>query len=418
MEEPSKYQIYFLRRNPFPAVGFAPYYDPDQIDEALSKFCETARKDELTFIREKFVKVAMEGQSINVWLEGDIGVGKTALLIKCWDELRRKGNIVAIYAPIFEGMGSEGFYKGWVRELGIDFFEDLAYRLLQRAFIEKVDTLLSHLDPDRQKEVKAKIVDAVKGDYKILRQIFYRTKKIEIKELAFINKEQLLQQFEYWLAAIPGLVCKRLVSSTRGNPAIIPLFLEDPEEAFKQIMDLYPPKYAIPVLQDIISLVNKAGYIITFLFIDQLDLQWQRAGWSKAKKDKIVLELRNLVANVIGKVAIATTTYPELSPQFRGDPDLMSVLPMTPERVCVVGRLGKEAVRDVFATYLRSERTKEDVPELMPFTIDAIDEITLKSAGNIRQILVAAHDILSRAADEKVKQIDINYIKKYYEPKK
>jgi hypothetical protein len=96
----------------------------------------------------------------------------------------------------------------------------------------------------------------------------------------------------------------------------------------------------------------------------------------------------------------------------------MSVLPMTPERVCVVGRLGKEAVRDVFATYLRSERTKEDVPELMPFTIDAIDEITLKSAGNIRQILVAAHDILSRAADEKVKQIDINYIKKYYEPKK
>mgnify|MGYP000542396474 CR=1 FL=1 len=157
---------------------------------------------------------------------------------------------------------------------------------------------------------------------------------------------------------------------------------------------------------------------MTFLFLDQLDFQWERAGWSKSKKDRIILELRTLVAEVSGKVSIAVTTYPHLSPVLRGDPDLMSALPMTPERLCVVSRLSKEAIRDVFASYLKVERTKDDVPELLPFTVEAIDEITSREMGNTRQILVAAYDILSRAADEKVKQITGDYVKSYYETRR
>ena len=419
MEQKSKYEIYYLRRNPFPTKPIAPYYDPEEIAEAINKFCETARKEELDFIRNKFIRPAIEEkESTNIWLEGDVGVGKSALLIKCWDELRKRKNVVAIYAPIYSGLRSEGFYKGWIRQLGIDFFEDLAYRLLQKAFVEKLDALLSHLSPDEQRKVKPKIENAVKENYKVLRQIFHGPKISEIKELRHIDKNELLRQFEYWLASIPGVTCKRLISSSRSNPAIIPLFLQKPEEAFKSLVDLYPPRYAISVLQDIILLSDKAGFDMTFLLLDQLDFQWERAGWSKAKKDKIILELRTLVAEVSGKLAIATTTYPHLSPELRGDPDLMSALPMTPERLCLVSRLGKEAIREIFATYLHSERTKEDVPELLPFTVDAIDEITSREMGNTRQILITAHDILSKAADEKVKQINRDYVKSYYEAKR
>lgn len=419
MEPKSKYDIYYLRRNPFPTKPIAPYYDPEETTEAISKFCETARKEELDFIRNKFIKPAIEEkESTNIWLEGDVGVGKSSLLIKCWDELRKRKNVVAIYAPIYSGLSSEGFYKGWIRQLGIEFFEDLAYRLLQAAFIEKLDALLSHLNFDEREKVKPKIESAVKENYKILRQIFYGPKISEAKELRYIDKNELIKQFEYWLASIPGVTCKRLISSSRSSPAIISLFLQKPEEAFKSLVDLYPPRYAISVLQDIILLSDKAGYDMTFLFLDQLDFQWERAGWSKSKKDKIILELRTLVAEVSGKLAIASTTYPHLSPVLRGDPDLMSALPMTPERLCLVGRLSREAMREIFATYLKLERTREDVPELLPFTVDAVDEITSREMGNTRQILIAAHDILNKAADEKVKQINRDYVKSYYEAKR
>jgi hypothetical protein len=416
--EQSKYNIYYLRKNPFPAKPISPYYDPEQVADAMNKFCESARKDELDFITNKFIKPAYdESESMNIWLEGDVGVGKSAILIRCWDALRKRDDVVAIYAPIYTGLSSNEFYKGWVRELGIDFFEDLAYRLLQKAFLERSEQLLTHLKPEIRQKVKKKLEDAVKEDYTILRGVFYPVKKSEIPQIRHIDKNELSKQFEYWLASIPGITCKQLVSSARGRRAILPLFLEDPAEAFKNLLDLYPPRYAVPVLQDIILLTDKAGYVMTYLFLDQLDFQWERAGWSKAKKDKIILQMRTLAAEVLGKLAIATTTYPHLSPTLRADPDLMATLPMTPERVCTVSKLSKQTVREVFATYLSVERTKTDVPELLPFTVDAIDEITSREMGNTRNILIAAHDILSRAADEKVKQISKDYVTKYYATK-
>jgi len=414
----SKYDIYYLRRNPFPVKPIAPYYDPEEVAEAINKFCEVARNEELDFIRKKFIKPALdEGESTNIWLEGDVGIGKSSILIKIWDELKKEKNVVAIYAPIYSGLSSEGFYKGWIRQLGIDFFEDLAYRLLQKVFLGKIDQLLSHLKPEDREKTKKRLENAVKEDYKVLKEIFYRIKISDVKEMKFIDKKELLKQFEYWLSALPGVTCKRLISSSRVKPAIIPLFLEDPAEAFKSLLDLYPPRYAISVLQDVILLSDKAGYDMSFLLLDQLDFQWERAGWSKAKKDKVILELRTLVAEAIGKLAIATTTYPYLSPVLRSDPDLMAALPMTPERLCIIGRLSKEAIRDVFAKYLQTERTKKDVPELFPFTVDATDEITSKEQGSTRNILIAAHDILSKAADEKVKQISKDYVSNYYEVK-
>ena len=417
--EPSKYDIYYLRKNPFPAKPIAPYYDPDQVAEAMRKFCESAREDELNFIQDKFIEPAhTERKAMNIWLQGDVGVGKSAIMIKCWNELKKREDVVSIYAPIYKGLGSDGFYKGWVRQLDIDLFEDLAYRLLQKAFLERIDEILAQLKPKARKKAKKKLGDVVAKDYKILRIIFYPVEKPEISELNLVNKEELKKQFEYWLALVPGITVKRLVSSTRGRPAIIPLFLEDPAEAFKNLLDLYPPRYGIAVLQDVILLIDKAGYVMTYLFLDQLDLQWEMAGWSRTKKDKVILQIRTLAAEVLGKLALAATTYPYLSPTLRENPDLMAALPMTPERLCRVERLTKEDVRDVFVAYLSSERTKKDVPELLPFTVDAVDEITSREMGNTRKILLTGHDVLSKAANEKIKQIDRDYIVKYYAPAK
>ncbi len=412
-ESSNKYEIYYLRRNPFRAIEIAPVYDRDAIDEVLTKFCETIRQEELEFIYNNFIRPALdEGVTINLWIEGEVGQGKSALLIKLWNDLRKRKDVLAIYAPIESGLSSEGFYKGWIKELGMDFFEDLAYRLVRKLLVKDLEKFLI-AESEVKEEYAKKLREILLEDHRILRQIFQPGQTPEIKELSYLDKNRIIEEFGYWLITIEGVTTRPLISGSGRRKPILAQFLENPARGFKELFDLYPPRYALSTFRDIIILAHEAGYKMTFIFIDQLDFQWVRAGWSRSKKDKIIREFRNFVSQILGKASIAVTTYPYLTAEFRSDADLMSALPMTPQRLCTLSALDDGKARELIATYLKSERTKEEVPPLVPFTTDAIDEMNRQVRGNVRGLLGLAYDILSKAADEKVTKIGAEYVRSY-----
>lgn len=404
-----KYERYYLARNPFPAVAMSPTFRESQLNKAFKTFCEEARKEELDRIWENFIRPAyQEGISINHWLEAEVGGGKSAIMIYLdqllKDRMKTKEDIVSLYAPI--GNGFSDVYSCVVSQLGKNFFEETIYRILNAVFLSNLDKIL--IEPsDENKETVKKLIEK---DFLVVREVFHPPEE-PILPLAIIDKERLKRAL---LAELAGNIkCSQLIKETHSRRAILLQFLDDPETAFQNLALLYR-NFRFDALLDFIYLFEKAGYVTTYLFLDQLDHQVVYAHWGRGKLDKIMMRIRLLVVESLGNLATIATSYPFLSAQLRGSEELIAALPWTDERVTLLTPLSNEDVRSIFVKYLQSERTKEDVPELAPFKIGAVDKINEMQRGNIRDILINARSILEKAANEGVDVITSEFLDEYY----
>jgi len=405
-----KYERYSLAKNPFPSVAMAPTLRETQVEKAFKNFCESARKEELDKIWESFVNVAYQDrETANHWIESDVGEGKSAIMIYLAkilkDKMKTDGDIVSIYAPI--GNGFSDVYSYIATQLGRDFFENLVYRILKKTVLDDIDAVMTEpTDEDAKKAIK----EAVEEDHLVLREIFHPVKE-PILPLDLIDPEKTIKQFTAGLAG--KIRCTQLIKHTRAKPAILVQLFEEPDVAYQNLTLLYR-NFRFDALVDFIALFEEAGYVMTYLFLDQLDHQWVYAHWPRAKQDRIRMNIRLLVVESLGRLAIIATSYPHLSAQFRTDQELMAALPWTEERVTTLRQLSNEDVRAIFSKYLKYERTREDAPELSPFTIGAVDKINEMHRGNIRDILIHARDILKKAADANLETIDAKFVEEQY----
>lgn len=389
-EEKTIFAKYGLSRNPFPSQELPRVPD---IAEYVKSVCIAVREKELHEIKEKFLDIAFGGNATNLWIHGELGVGKSAVIIFIYNLLREhKSDIVVPLYIVSPGNGIDDIYDETVRQLGGGFFVKLGQKLLAKVIARHEELIHS----DTPKEIIAKIEED--------------SSNIEI----LIEKEIL---------NVDELISKALLELSEGHiyvdDKMIKLVLQmltNYEKSWDFIKN-YPKKDRLDGLVTLFYLFRVAGYYMTFLFIDQLEYSWRI--WSKTKKDRFVMDVRELVQRSIPYLSVLCTSNIDLTEDINVNyPTLLRPLPMNPGRVVVVKSLSKGQMRQLVEFYLNLARVSKSSPELYPFTESAIDLIYDRCNGVTGHILIVCFELLNYAARKNLEIIDEEIVRKWYEQKK
>lgn len=389
-EEKSMFAKYGLSRNPFPSQELPRV---PNIAEYVKNICITVREKELQEIKDKFLDIAFGGNATNLWIHGELGVGKSAIIIFIYNLLKEhKSDMVVPLYIVSPGNGIDDIYEETVRQLGGGFFVKLSQKLLVKT-ISRNEVVIRSDNPK-----------------KIIAEIEEDPASIE----TLIEKE---------LLDIDELISKALLELSEGHiyvdDKMIKLVLQmlmNYEKSWDSIKN-YSKKDRLDGLVTLFYLFREAGYHMTFLFIDQLEYSWRI--WSKTKKDRFVMDVRELVQRSIPYLSVLCTSNIDLTEDINVNyPTLLRPLPMNPGRVVVVKSLSKEQMRQLVEFYLNLARVSKSSPELYPFTESAVDLIYDKCNGVTGHVLIACFELLNYAARKNLEIIDEEVVRKWYEQKK
>jgi len=398
-EKITKYNKYGLSSNPFPSKAIVTDWLMN-IEEVLAKFSWEIRKKEILELHDKLIEEAYYSQkSTNAWLQGDIGVGKSSILIYMWRELQtHRSDVVTLYSEL--GSGFSHVFERVVSQLGYPFFSDLILRLAASVvqknadiFLEKDDPILKELELDKT---------AIKKYLGFTSETVEAPEKEEIR----IDLDQLSNVLQTEL--------NQLGVTTKLRECLVKM-LKDPYAGYNELFSKISSLNRRKALAELFRVFKYAGYRMSYLFIDQLDFMWRNV-YKTAQQNKIVQELRQFANETLGYLSIATTTYPDLTPVFASQyPHLTAALPVSKRRIIHVDPLDAQQAKTMTTKYLESVKTSNSIPGLYPFSEQAIDFICEQKGGIPRDILVDLHDILDYAIEQCVKIIDVDFVKKYYE---
>jgi len=391
-----KYRKYGLSDNPFPPKAVVTDAVPN-ISETLSKFCWEIRNNEILDIHNKLIEPAYGNQqSTNIWLEGDIGVGKSSILIYMWKELEaHRSDVVTAYSEL--GTGFPHVFDRVVTHLGQPFFGELALKAAGRVVCENSKVFFEKKDDPTLKEIEA--------DKTALKKYLSASPSKSNEEKKMLNTNQVANVFTTKL--------NELGVTTKLRDCVVEM-LSDPFEGYNDLFRISGVTKR-KALSELFRVLRYADFRMVYLFIDQLDFMWRNV-YKKQQQDRMVSELRQFANDTLGYVSIAATTYPDLTPQFVSQyPQLITSLPITRTRIVHVLPLTSDQAKTMTKKYLETVKTSESVPGLYPFTEQSIEYVCEMKNGSTRDILVDLHDILDEAVKECVKTVDIDFVKKFYE---
>jgi hypothetical protein len=396
------YMKFSLSGNPFPARAIAAERHPD-LPKTIERFSWEARKDEILQIHKKLIEPAYrDRESGNIWISGRFGIGKTAILIYIWQELRKREDIIALYSEL--GTGFPYVYSNIIAQLKLSFFEDLARKLAHKAVCQYWDRFFeSNNDP-----TYLKIKDSLAGFAEVLKKANQEEsdeeEEVESSQLTYDNVQAVTKTF---------LSENGITSPVRDGLVKI---IIDSHVGYAVLTDKVPQGKRLQALADLIKTTYLAGYRMTYLFLDQLDYEY-RFNYTKSQRDKAANQLKQFAIWTQGYIAIASTTYPDLINYFKLNyPQVLDALPMDAYRIIEIGPLTLEKAKILTRKYLETVKTKESIPDLFPFTEQSIEYICQAEGinGVPRFLLNALHSILKSAAEsEKVKLIDVEFVKEH-----
>jgi hypothetical protein len=397
-EEVTKYRKYGLSDNPFPSKAIFTDWAPN-IAEILETFCWEIRKEEILEIHDKLIEEAYYNQkSTNVWLQGEVGVGKSSILIYMWKQLQtHRSDVVALYSEL--GSGFPYVYERVIAQLGRDFFRNLVLKLAATVVLKSPELFLKKDDPIIEELKKdALSIEKYLGEVETEEADEEEKGKIDINQVSNVLQSELNQ----------------LGVTTKLRDCLVKM-LKDPYAGYNELFAKIASTQRRKALGELFRVFKFAGYRMSYLFLDQLDFMWRNV-FKKAQQDRIVQELRQFANETLGYVSIATTTYPDLTPIFESQyPHLKAALPITKRKIVDIKPLDAQEAKIMTTKYLEKVKTNESIPGLYPFTEQAIDFICEYRGGLPRDMLVDLHDILDEAVEQCVKIIDVDFVKKYYE---
>jgi len=390
-EEENIFAIYGLSRNPFPSQELPEVTD---ISAYVKNVCIAVREKELREIKEKFLDVAFgigeeKGKATNLWVHGELGVGKSAIIIFVYNLLKEyKSDIVVPLYIVSPGNGIDDIFNDTVRQLGGPFFTRLAQRLLAKILARHKDLIHSD-DPE-------KVLEKISDDPSIISDLIQK---------GVLDTEELFQKALLELSEGHIYVDDRMIK-------LVLQTVTDYEKSWGSIKN-YPKKDRLDGLVTLFYLFSQAGFRMTFLFIDQLEYSWRI--WTKSKRDRFVMDVRELVQRSMPYLSVLCTSNTDLTEDIEvNHPTLLRPLPMTPGRVTVIRPLSKEQMRELVEFYLNLARISKKSPELYPFTESAIDFIYDRHNGVTGHVLAACFELLNYAARRKIEIIDEKVAKDWY----
>lgn len=390
-EEKTIFSKYGLSRNPFPGQELPQVTD---ISAYVKNVCVAVREKELREIKEKFLDVAFgtgeeRGKATNLWVHGELGVGKSAIIIFIYNLLKEhKSDIVVPLYIVSPGNGIDDIFDETVRQLGGDFFTKLGQKLLAKTIALHEELIHS----DKPKNVVKKIEEDSSNILTFIKK-------------GMLDADELVQKAALELSEGHIYVDDKMIK-------LVLQTITDYEKAWSSIKN-YSKKDRLDGLVTLFYLFSEAGFRMTFLFIDQLEYSWRI--WGKSKRDRFVMDVRELVQRSMPYLSVLCTSNVDLTENIEvNHPTLLRPLPMNPGRVTVIKPLSKEQMRTLVEFYLDLARVSKKSPELYPFTESAIDFIYDKYNGVTGHILIACFELLYHAARQKLEIIDEEVAKNWY----
>lgn len=270
----NEYEFYGMTRNPFPATAIV---GPEDY-ESKTHFLDSLRRKELEQIITKYVRPTMQGETTNLWVEGDVGVGKSALMLHVQEVINTKyGNdfiALFIYSP---EAGMKGILTDLISNMQRIGFDRFIARLVKVAIQSNPKIVSSKKKPLLREDLR---------DYKDLIKSGALEQQAVLSEL----KKMIFKKFPY-------------VDLKFLDPLID--YISEPEDSIQKMKKTASTE-RLPLMIAFIHALNLAGYKTVFLMIDQLETGW--TDWTKLQKDRFSIDVRELVVRTKPLLAVEVTT--------------------------------------------------------------------------------------------------------------
>lgn len=363
------------KKNPFPSLAVVT--KPEDVKYTLD------RKGEVKTIKRVVKKCLFDKEGRVVSIVGDVGSGKTHLLMflqqllkKLKEEEQKPINYVNIYVNNPGGTFLDLYKEKIIPEIDYRFLGDVAIKwisIVARGKAEKVDWMEKSAEALRKEPYK--VLDLIERDLLPSTEIMHEQNK-ELEMLAptsdFVNAFAGFIYPKKDRIAYRWFCCEELTKDEMDELGVNSKINSD--------------EMAIKALLLLVSVLNKVGHSF-FLFIDEFEVLLNNT--EPAKIPLMHASLRQLFQFMYkeqGCLALACTidAWGTLSP---------AVKERFTENIKLVS-LTDENMLKLIKGYLESENIE-------PFEEDAIEKIHKISRGNMRQILSLCYQSFELARDAK-----------------
>ena len=409
---PKDYGLFFLTRNPFPAIGVPGDTIPYTVDREASK---KRFKDVVTVLQNPQENTS-NTSTITV-LVGDYGSGKSHLL-KLFKQsvntllLPQRPGTIAIYIKS-PGEDFLDFYQKFIEDIGRSFLESYSNQIIRKYFEDKPQKVASFIhDSDIKKQflqgkysIESVIQKSQRNNlFQEIRNDYFGSVGSSDLVFAFLNLSAPEYSSKAWLWFHGGKVDKE-------------------KEVLKIESSISDQEIAFLIFKDMFKLLKAIEIPSCVLLIDELERITLIHPTKKARYQDLLRELIDEFPNGLCLYfAIAPLQWQEL----------------TKEATALVRRLAgnwykldtfdKDLTKQLIETYLNSARVKnyhsqmlkekyrECEPSLCPFTNSSIDSIQTISKGSISTVLTMCRDLLDELWDkrETTSVISAEFVEKMY----
>lgn len=391
----SSYKEYHLSDNPFPTTPILnPNSDDDRINGTI--YNPDIMADEIQSFRSKIRR-----RPPLIYVENSVferGVGKSALMVKQWQQLQKQEGVTSIY------IRSEQKFKP------ADFAARFISQWHQDGYLwpAVLNTLAACVKENPRGEI------TVAGTERFA-ETFPRLplRVISLSYFNVFNPDQLITDLAVWAHRRGGDELPLELAH-----AFFQSYLTDPR-AFPDTYSKVLRKYRwdnITMIAAVYHLLKLAGYKYHYLFLDQFEDVVH--GLSGKSLITFNTEMRRLIEASIGRATLVVSLHPGATNTLSGDEggDITSIAPLDQRHVVDVSSLTEEGASQLAQTYLDHFRLTEPPPpySLYPFTIEAIKDVYRAAKGNIRACLQAFNYAIEKGVDEDCSIIDRDFLVKHH----
>jgi hypothetical protein len=388
------YSVYGLTENPFPAKALEPVGSQAEVAQYAKRVSTAVRKEEIREIENKFFRVilAPKPKATSLWIQGEIGVGKTAILVYLCDLLSQK--YTDLVKPVYietPDSAISGIYDQTLKYLGRDFLSDLSASLVCKVLQSDPELVRD----DKPEAVVKKLARSQKPKKELLNLL--NGQRIDLDTVARVGTMNFGEG--------------RLFIEDRFVNFILKFFSE--EETFSERLREYPKSTRMNGLATLFYLVHLMGYKMTVVFMDQLEYVWTKI--TRHKRTALAIDLRELVQRSLPYASFLTTTNIDTTEDMRvNNPTIFRALPWDPQKFVEVAQLSPEKARELVIWYLNMARKKSR--SFYPFTEEAIDSVYEQEGRAVGRLLVSLQGILDKATASKrpPRTIDEKFVEEHY----
>jgi len=413
-----KYPNLGLNRNPFVISVERDITRIEEIIEDVRRFCPDIRSLEYKLIKDRFLDPLVKGDDpatiLNLWVQGEKGVGKSILLKKLALDLYGSPDIMTIYVKVPEqGLDLAGIYGRSVTWLAAEKFGVLSRQIYLRHFREMTLNESARVFDLPGDTLKAFVKDfklAAKKDPETVLGMFSKDPRA-IKALRKLKVDPGLIKLKVLKRQVAGkLVARHGIYKKFAD--LISEYLDDPNGAFMAIQSA-KGRDTVPMLLSYFRAARDfldARAIV--LILDEYEISWRQM--SDAKKLAMVVAIRALNDSSKGQMKFILTVVSDVfddiaTAKFR---HILDVIPKSP-----IGRniIDVKAIDDSQAMMLVDfllngegvrSRSGKYIDPFVPEAIVALNKHAQAAGGATRQLVVELRDTLDEAEERGKKVID------------